>query len=200
MFIKTIGIQRTGTNYIDAILTTNTEAKMMVNYLGWKHGYTWRDMVEWCRILEETPLNEKAKAIITIKHPYTWFHSINKWNILCGGKFQPPDVLFKRYNDIYKDHKEFLKGKIEETIYDDGILVRYEDLLKQPEETIEMICSKFNLYLSEPIQFPTKVSCSNKFTEEDRNFYLNMKPKSHKDEINKAVDWELMAFYKYYKE
>ena len=72
-FVKQHGMQRTGTNYVRALIEDNWDTKVLVNVLGWKHGVSWWSWEEWIRA--HRAKNGKVRAHVgargTIEHPWT---------------------------------------------------------------------------------------------------------------------------------
>jgi len=214
MHIKIFGIQRTGTNYLgfllgnniivkDTIVTLNDVAYSGQDKPGWKHG-----AVPHVLDIEET-LRQSASniAVIIIKNPYTWYTSILKWigraeHGFDGFSGQDPEHVFIRYNSLYEDHRKFLLGEKKNTVYRDGVLIRYEDLVLDPKKEVIGFADKFNLTVKDKFTNTNKIVQSQVFTEKRRAYYLAQKPDYSADiveRVNDAVDWELMRFYGYEK-
>lgn len=205
MYIKVMGRQRTGTTYLEELIKLNTDAINLNNKWGWKHASAY----EFGREEESECYN--CKAIIVIKNPYTWFSSIkrwadknNKWLIKDKSKNNYVNFTIKsayeRYNFLYHEHKKLLEGNYNNTIFDDSILIRYEDYLLDQNHEMQRIGEKFGLKINFPLIEPIKVECSPElFTEEKKRFYLEQKPEEFEKEITNAVDWDLMSFYGYKK-
>ena len=203
MYIKVMGMQRTGTTYFENLIKNNTNAINLNNRWGWKHGPHRTDINKWAKAHPKKALpTEKIKAVIMIKNPYTWFTSIKKW---AHSSWRKPNItpkeVFKNYNHLYTSHKEFLEGDVADTIYDEAILVRYEDYLENAERELKRVCDAFGCKLRLPLNRPNTVACSPyKFTKDMRRYYINQKPKYGRGLILKVtdvVDWELMRFYGY---
>lgn len=206
MHIKVFGIQRTGTNYMYYLFsnidfTGIDKFPKLDNVNKWKH-----DIVEKLTNIDKTICNNaNNKAIIMIKNPYTWFTSIKNWIKLTPHDWRWGDdtieQVFKRYDYLYRNHRDFLLDT-KNTIYNDSILIRYEDLIIDSKYEIQRMVNKFNLSLNPIFNSTTKVEMSKEFTEERRKYYIEQKPTYDNDSIKrvtKAVDWELMEFYGYKK-
>jgi len=65
-YLKLHGIARSGTNWLRAVLDANLmpEVRVLVNVLGWKHGYPW-DWREWLDAFAERDL---LRAAYTERH------------------------------------------------------------------------------------------------------------------------------------
>ncbi len=212
MHIKIFGIQRTGTNYLGFLVGRNIivrktpimlrDVGCLQNEPGWKHG-----PIPYVNDIDAA-LRKAASniAIILIKNPYTWYTSIVKWTNgtkkynYDGFGGQTPEHVFKRYNNLYEKHRKFLLGENKHTVYTDGVLIRYEDLILEPKNEIYRVAKKFNLSVKDEFKDIKKVAQSKKFTDERRSYYLAQKPTYEKDLVKRvgdSVDWELMKFYKY---
>lgn len=65
--IKIHGLQRSGTNYLTALIKSNfKDVEVWVNKGGWKHG-TWR------------PTDKHAHIAVISKNPYAWLHSVYRY-------------------------------------------------------------------------------------------------------------------------
>lgn len=206
MPIKVFGIQRSGTNYMSYLVGANIKRNklfLFLNDLGWKH-----DFVPQNYTLSKILRYEiGCKAIIIIKNPYTWYTSIENWirrSKRKDWKFPSygPEQVFKRYNTLYKGHKDFLDHKYRNTVYMDSILVRYEDLITDTKYEMEKISDKFCVGLQNLFKNTTRIPQSHQFTEVRRKYYMEQVP-DYGDEmisrVNSSVDWGLMEFYGYEK-
>jgi len=212
MHIKVFGIQRTGTNYLAFLVGNNMNLDRSTPVLndpgvlqgesGWKHG-----PIPRIDNIDET-LRRAAnnKAVILIKNPYTWYTSILKWIMPAkatsydGFLGITPAHVFKKYNSLYEDHKDFLLGNNTNTVYTDSILIRYEDLIANTNKIIQGAADRFNVTLNNGFIDTNMVLQSAPFTESIRNYYIAQKPLYDEKTIEKvddAVDWELMKFYGY---
>ena len=212
MHIKIFGIQRTGTNYLQFLISHNIIIRNTPTVLedvgfkqggpGWKHG----KIACIPDITEEARQSANNIAVIIIKNPYTWYTSIVKWTNGTekhnyddfGG--QTPEHVFKNYNNLYMSHKNFLLGDNKQTVYTDSILIRYEDLILEPKNEIYRITKKFNLVVKDNFMDTNIVVQSKVFTDKIRSYYLSQKPiydNATIERVNNSVDWELMKFYGY---
>jgi hypothetical protein len=135
---------------------------------------------------------------IIIKNPYSWYQSIKKWS---GAKFKL-EKTYKRYNELYTSYKHlYEEGYKVNKLYNKGIVVRYEDVLEDPQKVISEIADSFGLESKGGFTIPNKVPQSDKFGEDRKKFYLSGGifdlSKELADKITELVDWELMKFYGY---
>lgn len=199
LYIKVFGIQRVGSNYFYS-LYSNFNIKYELNKtLGWKH-----DLIDAEVNLSPTP-DPGIKVVVLIKNPYTWYSSIRRWVTATPHDFpwgeHTVENLYKRYNLVYENYKTFLTGNMKGTIFSDGMLVRYEDLIADTEGELNKIADRLGFELKQPLHNPDRVELSKKFTEERRKYYLEQKPDYDKgivDRVNLSVDWKLMEYYSYY--
>lgn len=204
MYIKVLGMQRTGTNYFEQLIKLNIDAKPAFgNKWGWKHAHAYRDIVEWCRFNPHDPPDEPVKAVIMIKNPYTWYTSIKKWFDIHNLD-SSVEAVFNRYNHLYTEHKHLLNKYFYNTVFDQSILVRYEDYLLDEEQEIKRVAHTFGAELSLPLKKPTTVANSPKpFTTAIKDYYIKQIPRYISDtkllkQVTQAVDWDLMKYYNYY--
>jgi hypothetical protein len=208
MRIKVLGIQRTATNYLGYLVSDNIkqDTGYIVKDQGWKHGCVTR----FNDVDKELRAQRDDKAIVVIKNPYTWYTSILNYLDNSYGKRTKyeqfggltPEKLFARYNLIYENHKRFLLGEYDDTVFTDSFFIRYEDLLIDFEKELERTADKFNTVLNEPLKNTVHVKMSSKFTEARRSYYIAQKPRYNEETIRKVtsvVDWDLMGFYGYTK-
>lgn len=207
MSIKVIGIQRTGTNYLAHLMGNNIiPAQHPTRNIGtdpaWKHAPVSRLASGEAKTLRDTA---NHKLVIIIKNPYTWYTSITDYLKDTGHRNYDglggysPEIVFKRYNSLYEDHRSFLLGNNKDTYFNDGILVRYEDLILSPQTEIKQIAEKFGASLRDEFKDLAIVPMSTKFTEARRSYYLAQKPTYSQSIVDEFVDWELMKFYGYNK-
>lgn len=214
--IKPIGIQRTGTTYMRELIRENFfDVGLLTNHLGWKHGdilghnlsktifrrerhkYSETE-IEVCR---QAIRERDVKLVVMIKDPYMWYESIIAWAKRSWKFNRNPSLefLYNNFNKHYADKKDFfLYGK--NSVYDDIIIVRYEDLLLSLEKQLGRIAAKFGLEQKPTLKNPDKVQQSGKFGAEEKAYYLKGVPKTDERilaRITELVDWNLMEFYNY---
>jgi hypothetical protein len=157
------------------------------------------------------------KHIICVKHPYSWFLSYENYHRKrCSkGRVAGVNALthgcdIGAYGEYVNTYNRLYNHWIEECPKD-GItsIIRYEDLLENPEMTIWLLCSKFNLYTRD--KFTKADHYYNNFslnpTEEDGKFsrtdyyikkeYMHDLSPQDKDTINSTIDKRLINLLGY---
>jgi len=211
-YAKIFGVPRTGTTFVETIFAINFEFGVFLNHYGNKHHkpLTLQEMEAW--IEERTwikdrclpVLNGVINPLVVIKNPYSWEQSIRKFT---KNPRLNLEVEYANYNLKYKLWKRLLEDPYKP--FGKGFVIRYEDylvdtlpkIIKISEETGLKMKNKGLLAGGEYV-IPTKVSASDEFTEERRQFYLSGNFGLSKDlikEITDLVDWKLMEFYGYKK-
>lgn len=162
-FIKQHGLERTGTNYIKALIESNIkDVRVLSNLFGLKHekynkinykDYNFKkdknvltDLTHnEVELIKKHFTNDELYYIITIKNPYSWVISYNncKWIKPNRGPLNEEKIIryMDRWNKINDDWlKNLIEGKSEKTFS-----VMYEDLLLEPNKVITSISKKFDL-------------------------------------------------------
>lgn len=152
-YFKIYGQMRTGTNYISTLLLNNfLDTTIFMNVGGWKHGklIEYPDCIELVNYVDITTKNNieidkiidlfknnNVNFLVIIKNPYMWINSMSIYK-----KQQITSLFVIEYitiwNEIYSNYKYYIEN---ERAY----LVKYEELLEQPIETLDKIKKKFNL-------------------------------------------------------
>jgi hypothetical protein len=164
--IKQYGLERTGTNYIKALLDVNCkDTRVLSNMFGLKHEKfklpnlnTYNPRIDKNVItdlsnkeieeIREKFIKEEIFYLVTIKNPYSWVVSYNNcnWINVNHGKLNKNKIIkyIKRWNEVNGDWVESLiKGKSDNTF---GFI--YEDLIYDPKKIVKEIANKFNIELS----------------------------------------------------
>jgi len=206
MSFKIFGVHRTGTNYLQALLDANIifppETEILQDK-GWKH-----EAIP--RMYSKLNIETKNTAIVIIKNPYMWYPSAKYWIEAPHKDSLEPiwgdgsiEFIYKNYyNRVYAEHKEFLEGNFENTVYTSGILVCYEDLIRDAKSEVCRVANLLGVAVHPDFKDFSIVPCSVEFSEERRQYYLNQIPNLDnevRDKITDVVDWELMKFYGYSK-
>jgi hypothetical protein len=218
-YFKIYGQMRTGTNYISTTLLNNfLNTNVFMNIGGWKHGklieypdsfelvsnvdITTKNNIEIDKIIDIFK-NNKVNFLVIIKNPYMWIKSMSIY------KKQEITSLFAIeyitiWNNIYSNYKNYIEnGK--------AYLVKYEELLEKPHETLDKIKKKFNLTQKNPEYiFESNVLSANrdhnigkiKNVIFDKNKYINPIISNYLSNdiirnINENIDVSLMKFYDY---
>lgn len=206
------GLQRSGTNFLEKIIHHNYLFKsanhnMAPNRNLWKHNIN--------PTLKE--YNKSHLAIHMHKNPYTWIESICTRNDAQWAYYQKeysgintdePEyelgpnkinvkVLAKAWSVYHSNWKIFLSDK-------NHITVKYEDLLT--EDGLNRCIESFNIMMGLNSEFdslviPEKIPYSNKFSDDDKSYYMNQIPKvlnqNHIKAINECLDNTIMSSYNY---
>ena len=207
------GLERTGTGYCTNLLRNNIRNAEVLD--GAKHHFFTVGVNP-----KKHPYQKHSnfiKHIICVKHPYSWFLSYKNYhmkrcfkgriaglNALTHGSAIGADGEYiSTYNRLYNHWIEECPK--------DGItsIIRYEDLLENPEMTIWLLCSKFNLYTTD--KFTRADHYYNNFslnpTEQDGKFsrtdyyikkeYMHDLSPEDKDTINSMIDKRLINLLGY---
>lgn len=159
--IKVFGAFRTGTNYLRALIEWNYPVEVVYNTIGgWKHGVV---TSEYLDVLYENNLH----CIGVVKDPLATLRSIYNYYVSAGLNIRAskewPDFLYSRFIIFdsgrnkrrteyrYANPVEYwnamtwsiLAGAVKNP--DIFMLIKYEDLLIDPVNTIEKVMKKFGL-------------------------------------------------------
>jgi hypothetical protein len=220
-YFKIYGQKRTGTNYISTILEKNfLDTKVFMNVGGWKHGKIIEipnktELVNTVDFHTKKKINvsetinlfkkNTVKFIVMIKNPYMWINSIcNQY------KKSVEDSSFiikqiKIWNTLYTNYKQYIESK-------KAYLIKYEDLIQDPDSVLEDLIKEFNLKrkFKNSFKLETKKlkansdanigNCMNK--DFDKTKYINpninkILSKNIIEIINNNIDFKLMDFYNY---
>jgi len=211
--LKVFGVPRTGTTFVSTMVSVNFEFGVHLNHYGNKHERPmslqemkeWIEEREWLKPTYLSVLENTIYPLIVIKNPYSWYQSILRFsnNNLLIVKSQ-----YLNYNNKYNIWKKFLDNPHKP--FGKGFIVRYEDMLIDPESVFNRISKKINIKMKNKnlisggkFFVPNKVHQSDEFTEERRQFYLSDGNFDLSEEeinrINKSIDWDIMSFYGYSK-
>lgn len=155
-----LGLMRVGTNVTRAVLETHYQVQVDYNRLGWKHGLipTLAPGCDW-RYPAEAPL-------VVVKHPLAVIHSLREYARKVGRNLQVanaedlsaflrgrviyrcdellprPEYRFANavqvWNDVVWNHLQFARQT-------GGLVIRYEDLLREPAMTCDAVARHFQL-------------------------------------------------------
>lgn len=205
-YIKIFGIERSGTNYLEALIKENLNAHPLTNGLGWKHGAPvtpdeWfhdgiskEELPNKDLYIEIVRKNPSLPCVVIIKDPYHWLDSIRK--------FRPQNFdlvkWFKKYNSLYLEYMNYLLIN-EHEYFKPAIFVRYEDLLTEPEKQISKIAEVFGLRVVTDFTIPDKVFLSPKFNKKRKEFYLSPNPLDvdKLKKINDIINRIIFIYYRY---
>ena len=212
-FIKIFGARRTGTNYLNVVLSKSFII-FPFHFYGHKHNIIHDEMHNILNNKNEIKYNDEPLnrnnvfVVISIKNPYAWILSIIKW-AKKNGK-DPKSLKYydmtneefiikecKIYNDKYKNWIDFYYRYVENCY----IFLWENSLFKNIDKHIEIIKNKFGLPYSEykdssfvdgNINAHSKVTS----TTFNRDYYINMEymdkytPKQLKL-ARENIDWSI---------
>ena len=218
-YFKIYGQIRSGTNYISSIILNNfSDTKVFMNVGGWKHG----KLIEIPNVIElvdtvdintknnieidntiDLFTNNKVNFLVIIKNPYMWIHSVST---ILKKEITPEFVIeyITIWNEIYSNYKYYIEnGK--------AYLVKYEILIKQPNETLDKIKNNFNLTKKNPEYiFENKKLSKNSDSNIgktinvifDKNKYIKPNISDYLSNdiitiINENIDITLLKYYEY---
>ena len=203
----TVGLQRSGTNFISDTLKINFKLESDLALVPFTHE-SWKHRIE-------VPSNIKDFPIIVVwKHPYhwveslgwrnqvDWVHTQNKYpvvdmneNMMIGKEGQKISIvsLCKTWVDFYNNWW----FNLEPTIKERTVLVKYEDILKTPDRVLKTISNKFEWKAnSNSYYIPKNVSFSPDFNADNVNMYTTEGPSKliqpHVDTIDSIVSPEFI--------
>lgn len=200
-----LGERNSGTNYLEKLITINFYSKITWDY-GWKHFFGFseyensddvvfigivRNFPDWANSLFSKPYHlqeELRKNKLNFLNLEFWSYNDN----LSGSKdgteiFEDRNIYTKeRYKNIFDCRKNKMKFLIEDMPkkVKTYILIRYEDLLNDFENTIKKIEKTGNFqrrYKNFPVNIEQKNNMKNKnITEEDIVNNINYSSKYEK--------------------
>ena len=208
------GIQRSGTNFLQKFIGTNTELKYVKNE--WKHT---QKMPEGFKSYQ----NQERLCIYVYKSPYKWIESIirnhedvpKKWAPLYPlkttgdgivtvdswhrGRDKPTQLNLEALTKCYSDHiKWWLWQK-----HSNLVFVQYEQLMVDPQAWLVELGERHQFTVKSN-KVPEKVSQSDPFTDARKEYYINDSKleyltQEHINIINETIDPEILKFIKYKK-
>jgi hypothetical protein len=181
------GIQRSGTNYLQQLITANFKTPRMANRQGacWKHSI---DVpAKWDR---------QMPTFLMYKNPYLWVESMclrNRVDWLKTQKKYPADDLHHvdllningmNIVNLAKTWAHFHKTWLDDSVLNssDHLVIKYESLLQDDSrnKVLNTICNVTQWKQSGPSWVNVadgKVSQSPKFDADSKEYYFNQKPK-----------------------
>lgn len=216
--IKLHGLQRSGTNYVNALLSNSLHnIDILVNRAGWKHG-------PYCA---PWSLGYEVDVIVVAKNPYSWLVSLYKYwrstNVgmdLSGVEFdqfvrnraifeeqQGAPVLYRAVNPVQhwnNMHFHWLSIRMQRKR---TLIVPYELSMTRPSMVVEMVAEELGLPIGTftPIEGVVEPSQEKAVTSEirfDPKYYHDKKymeyfTKDLLDFVNKELDKEVMSILDY---
>jgi len=209
--IKVFGTEVSGTKFLIDLLKLNTVgARILDHEMGYRHGIPmnveeiqhWfktekrpdQDLVRVMRSLGKGELS--ICPVIVIKNPYLWYITLSNYR---GKKNFSFDREYEIYNSSYNIYKNLIENNMEwyEGLYSNGLYIRYEDLLKNPQAEISRISTQCDLRMNLDKDFviPDHIN------DREKKFYLAGAPWKLNEpqlvNVQTRVDWKLMGYYRY---
>lgn len=206
------GLERTGTGYCAKLLEQNLYHTTVIQ--SQKHKF-----FDPTLGVGKPPYQKHSNLVsyvICTKHPYSWFVSYKKYHELnChNGGIPGVDALthycesgsygkyITTYNNLYNNWLEECSNS--NLFY----VVRYEDLLENPEETLKLLCSHLNIYKKKDFVNPTEYvnnysgneTDNGKFSRKDyylKKEYMHDLSPENRGTINSTIDKRLMNIFGY---
>ena len=218
-YFEIYGQQRTGTNYLSALIINNfLDTTVFMNIGGWKHDkiIEFPNNIELVnKVVQITKNNididktidlfttKNVNFLVIVKNPYMWINSISVYK---QEKITREFIIknISIWNKIYSNYKDYIEC-------DKAYLVKYETLLKEPNEVLDKIKNKFNLtqknleyILENNVLHANNDSNIGKIKKVifDKNKYINPIISDYLSNdiirnINENIDVSLMKFYDY---
>lgn len=218
------GMQRTASNYIEQLLVQNFtdlnfcndsysrclpthkhfrlyDEKAAIPQAKYLNSFTYNDFGDFRNHVEQISKRKIRIFIVTVKDPYSWYVSYQKFARKNGYVFFRKHVnshFIVDYNLFYRKWFEFSIQAPDEVLF-----VKYEDILGDLDMSLERIRANFGIEkIRGSIVNPDKVFMSKRFSEERMKFYkqgeyLEMISQQDRDVIGNLLDAELMNFLKY---
>jgi hypothetical protein len=219
------GIQRSGSNYTQQLLLRNFRnirfynrdisrclpthkhfrlynEKAVIPSARYLNAFTYNNFAEFKQHVEQILEKEINAFLVCIKDPYSWYLSYKKHarkNKNTYFKRSPNSHYLIDYSLFYRKWLDFSMEAPAEVV-----ILRYEDLIEDLEDSIKVIGEKFNLERSShAVVNPTKVAMSKEFTQSRSSFYtekkyLNLISKQEKSVIKHLLDPVLMSKLNYH--
>jgi len=142
--VKVYGERNSGTIYLEWLLVKNLEVGVLDDYIfGWKHR-----VAPGKEEIEEM-IKGNVPYICLVKNPYSWLLSMHKrpyhheslrkvsfteFLKYSYGDYRNPIVMWNKKNRSYVEMGNYS---------DNHIVVKYEDLLKDPKQQLTLLSEKF---------------------------------------------------------
>lgn len=224
-FFKQYGLERSGTNYLKALLDINLQnTRVLSNLYGFKHGcfqpfdadYNPDDDINVITDIKSNELelvkksfqSNQIKYLVSTKSPHSWVVSYNKCHWIKGTN----DLSAGNVSSYITKWNEQNRNWIENILQIESLssfLIRYEDLVSDPQNVIHMISKRYAINPREPfnrLEFKrmrtgldvhgfkniTNHSFDKSFYTEKR--YMNELPEEIKEIIDKLVDKDVLSY------
>lgn len=224
IYFKQYGKQRTGTNYLKALIENNfVQTHVFPSIFGWKHGHpvdpdVWleqhssgqdvysvdKHLLRYKRAELEKAIDKPLNLLISIKDPYAF--------VVSYKKFRRPNIDWQErmvkqwcrdFNQKYRAWNKFCQNK-------PHMVIRYENLIEDYQCVLEEVHSLFDLQRkkdswwreSRIVRPSTDLGVIYGVKKFDPSYYKNKQylkdlPGDIKKVISDTIDWELMSIFKY---
>lgn len=194
------GLQRSGTNYLEALVKLNFDHVRFTNgevrnNITHKHFrlYDEKEIIpepqfanqlmvpDYTAFENSLPADAVPDLILVIsKDPASWLASYNKWSEKNNWPEHAHHYL-QEYQLFYNRWKEYSEqtGKI--------LFIQYAALLSDPAGILRSIAEQLHQPLVEPVRTTKKVYASRTFTKKKKNAFLNRSHLSSPEELEAAV-------------
>jgi len=200
------GLERTGTGYCSELIRKNVRNVLVEESV--KHRAFNKEVGTGSHPYYYVGSN-LIKYVICVKNPYSWILSYETYHRKrCQGRI--PGVTTLTYPSTVGNHLSYVKTF--NSLYGEWlkkccelyecIIIRYEDILQYPEESLTLLCSKLNLQrkesfteVSEYINNFSGYSGLNGFSRKDyyiKKQYVDNLTSERIDTINKWIDRSLV--------
>ena len=215
-YIKLYGIPRSCTNLVKLLFHNNlSNVTILSNVLGWKHG-NHPEAVDWSgknwdpinnpkgvspsdfvstdelNSIKEAYKANQMKYVVCLKDPYSWLVSYSKYeareSLISRSILSFKGINRKKlveyislWNDRHRNWSELLKDNTNAT------MIRYEDILKDADSTLQDLSDFFNLEKIDHVVMP-------EFTLSRNPEEVGKAPK-HEDKTFNKTDYYLNKKY-----
>ena len=224
-FFKQYGLERSGTNYIKALLDINFQnTRVLSNIYGFKHGDFQpfdagynpaldRNVVTDLKtneleFVKESFRTNQIKYLVSTKLPHSWATSYSKCPWIRGTNSLSVENVTSYIDKWNKQNRNWIEYILEKESLS-SVLIRYEDLVVDPQKVINMISMKYAIDIKEAfniLEFRrmrtgpdvngfkniTNHRFDKSYYTEER--YMNELPEEIKELIDKLVDKDVLAY------
>lgn len=210
------GLQRSGTNYLEALIARNFPAVHKLNgternVITHKHFRLYQEK----NIIPEPQFHNSLLVqnftqfeanvpgvlpdlyIVASKDPYSWLSSYQRWS--KKNNWPPHEHHYiQEYDLFYGMWMQFARETTK------VMFIRYDDLLAEPEKIMNQLADRLGYPAINKIRVPKKVYASKRFSSAKKEAHLSGAPKKELSEedkraIQQFVRPELMQFMGYTK-
>jgi len=207
--VQAFGLQDTGTNLLWAILHANFGNKLIyhdafypandgMHQKGlWKHANVELINQTFPESKRLSLIGGDVVAIALVREPMSWLRSIHKAPYELKGCVQGDDWLFRQcthkhpggyipvpkatFANMATIWAEWVKAylRLKDFGYKDALIIRYEDLVKNPKLTMERIAKVLNMTLPKDVTVPTDPAKKHGFAVGYREAYTKITNRSY---------------------